>query len=272
MSSELEGRVAIVTGAGRNIGRSIALALAEAGAAVVVNGRANRAAVDAVVSEIESRGGKAVPAMADVSDESAVERMVANESTLSAVAKGYENVTQAMQGVPELAQQAGQQMLQAGASPRDVEPIDTETPAPVPLPQEPARNAPRMRPAPAPQQPRENRTEPQKAEPPKPEPAPTPAVEPPKPEEAPRPPTTLQTMPTTAEGEVERSIHATLQRANTDLNRVDYRTLNADAKNQYDTAKGFIRQANEAIRAKNLLYAKNLADKAAAVAAQLAGR
>ena len=79
-------------------------------------------------------------------------------------------------------------------------------------------------------------------------------------------------MPTTAEGEVERSIHATLQRANTDLNRVDYRTLNADAKNQYDTAKGFIRQANEAIRAKNLLYAKNLADKAAAVAAQLAGR
>ena len=156
--------------------------------------------------------------------------------------------------------------------PRDVEPIDTETPAPVPLPQEPARNAPRMRPAPAPQQPRENRTEPQKAEPPKPEPAPTPAVEPPKPEEAPRPPTTLQTMPTTAEGEVERSIHATLQRANTDLNRVDYRTLNADAKNQYDTAKGFIRQANEAIRAKNLLYAKNLADKAAAVAAQLAGR
>src|SRR5207253_7252224 len=72
---ELAGRVAIITGAGRNIGRSIALALAEAGAAVVVNGRANRAAVDAVVSEIESRGGKAVAGMADVSDESAVERM-----------------------------------------------------------------------------------------------------------------------------------------------------------------------------------------------------
>ena len=155
--------------------------------------------------------------------------------------------------------------------PRDVEPIDTETPAPVPLPQEPARNAPRLRPAPSSQQPRENRTEPPKVEPPKPEPPPA-APEPPKPEEAPRPPTTLQTMPTTAEGEVERSIHATLQRANADLNRVDYRTLNADAKNQYDTAKSIIRQANEAIRAKNLLFAKNLADKAAALAAQLAGR
>ena len=156
--------------------------------------------------------------------------------------------------------------------PRDVEPIDTETPAPVPLPQEPARNAPRLRPAPSTQQPRENRTEPPKIETPKPEPQPPAAAEPPKPEEAPRPPTTLQTMPTTAEGEVERSVHATLRRASADLNRVDYRTLNADARNQYDTAKSIIRQANEAIRAKNLLFAKNLADKAAALAAQLAGR
>jgi 3-oxoacyl-[acyl-carrier protein] reductase len=77
MSGELAGRVAIVTGAGRNIGRAIALALADAGAAVVVNGRANRADVDAVVAEIESRGGKALAAMADVSDEAAVQRMAA---------------------------------------------------------------------------------------------------------------------------------------------------------------------------------------------------
>ena len=48
--------------------------------------------------------------------------------------------------------------------------------------------------------------------------------------------------------------------------------LNADAQTQYDTAKRFIRQAEDALRAKNLVFAKNLADKAAALAAQLAGR
>ena len=75
MTNELAGRVAIVTGAGRNIGRAIALALADAGAAVAVNGRANRTEVDAVVAEIESRGGRALALMADVSDEPAVQRM-----------------------------------------------------------------------------------------------------------------------------------------------------------------------------------------------------
>jgi len=73
--SELSGRVAVVTGAGRNIGRAIALALADAGAAVVVNGRTNREAVDGLVREIEGKGGKALPVIADVTDQPAVERM-----------------------------------------------------------------------------------------------------------------------------------------------------------------------------------------------------
>ncbi len=73
---ELEGRVAVVTGAGRNIGRSIALSLSEAGAAVVVNVRSNRAEADAVVREIEAAGGRALAAIGDVADPAAVARMV----------------------------------------------------------------------------------------------------------------------------------------------------------------------------------------------------
>jgi 3-oxoacyl-[acyl-carrier protein] reductase len=76
--NELSGRVAIVTGAGRNIGRAIALALADAGAAIVVNARANKAEADAVVGDIEAAGGKAVAALGDVMDRTAVDRMVAD--------------------------------------------------------------------------------------------------------------------------------------------------------------------------------------------------
>jgi 3-oxoacyl-[acyl-carrier protein] reductase len=76
-NQDLTGRVAIVTGASRNIGRATAQTLAEAGAAVVVNGHTNRAAADAVVAEIEAKGGKAMAAMADITDQAAVERMVA---------------------------------------------------------------------------------------------------------------------------------------------------------------------------------------------------
>jgi 3-oxoacyl-[acyl-carrier protein] reductase len=76
-SKELAGRVAIVTGSGRNIGRAIALSLAEAGAAVVINARSNREELDHVVREIEARGGRAIAAIADVADPAAVGRMTA---------------------------------------------------------------------------------------------------------------------------------------------------------------------------------------------------
>ena len=72
----LQGRAAIVTGSGRNIGRSIALTLAQRGAAVVVNGSQNRAAVDRVVAEIETGGGRAIGVMADVSQDSSAALLV----------------------------------------------------------------------------------------------------------------------------------------------------------------------------------------------------
>jgi len=74
--SELTGKVAIVTGAGRNIGRAIALALADGGAAVVVNARSNVQEAEAVAGEIERAGGKAFAVTADVADAEAVASMV----------------------------------------------------------------------------------------------------------------------------------------------------------------------------------------------------
>lgn len=56
-AKELEGKVAIVTGASRNIGRSIALSLAAGGAAVAVNSRTSKEDADKVVQEICGAGG-----------------------------------------------------------------------------------------------------------------------------------------------------------------------------------------------------------------------
>jgi 3-oxoacyl-[acyl-carrier protein] reductase len=73
---ELQGRVALVTGAGRNIGRAIALDLASAGAAIAVNARSSRAEADGVAAEIAGGGGAAFVALADVTDSAAVQAMV----------------------------------------------------------------------------------------------------------------------------------------------------------------------------------------------------
>ncbi|HKX11496.1 MAG TPA: SDR family NAD(P)-dependent oxidoreductase [Stellaceae bacterium] len=75
-AQELKGKVALVTGASRNIGRAIVLDLADAAAAVVVNTRTSREAAEAVVREVETRGGQAELAIADVTDEAVVRAMV----------------------------------------------------------------------------------------------------------------------------------------------------------------------------------------------------
>ena len=74
-NNELISKVAIVTGAGRNIGRAIALALAGDGASVVVNVRSNRAEAEAVAREVEARGAKALVHIGDVADAAAVQAM-----------------------------------------------------------------------------------------------------------------------------------------------------------------------------------------------------
>ena len=73
---KLDGKVALVTGSGRNIGRATVLQLAAAGAHVVVNSRTNQAEADAVAQEVRAGGGKALSLLADVSKKDQVDSMV----------------------------------------------------------------------------------------------------------------------------------------------------------------------------------------------------
>jgi 3-oxoacyl-[acyl-carrier protein] reductase len=72
----LGGKVAIVTGASRGIGRAVAVELAKAGAKVVVNYAGNQAAGQQVVDLIQAAGGDAVLVQADVTDAAAVELLL----------------------------------------------------------------------------------------------------------------------------------------------------------------------------------------------------
>ncbi|MCG3102660.1 SDR family NAD(P)-dependent oxidoreductase, partial [Enterobacter sp. DRP3] len=74
--SKLAGKVAIVTGASKGIGAAIAKALADEGAAVVVNYASSKAGADAVVSAITEAGGRAVAVGGDVSKAADAQRIV----------------------------------------------------------------------------------------------------------------------------------------------------------------------------------------------------
>src|SRR2546422_208854 len=73
---KLHGRVALITGASRNIGRATALAFAAEGADLVLNTRANADELEAVAAECRKAGVRAVTVLADVADPAAVESMV----------------------------------------------------------------------------------------------------------------------------------------------------------------------------------------------------
>lgn len=76
-SKPLSGRVALVTGSGRNIGRAIALRLADEGASLVINARSSNQEVQNVVEEIQERGGQAVGCLADITEEADVKALIA---------------------------------------------------------------------------------------------------------------------------------------------------------------------------------------------------
>ncbi len=93
----------------------------------------------------------------------------------------------------------------------------------------------------------------------------TPPSSPPAP--APSAPTPLQAAPN--QGELEQQARALKDAAEKALERIDYKALGADARAQYDTAKRFLKQADDALKAKNIVYAWQLADKANTIATLL---
>src|SRR5256712_7790799 len=75
MSKKLEGKVAVVTGASKGIGASIAKTLAEEGASVIVNYSSSKQDAERVVAEISARGGRAIAVQGDVSKPARIERL-----------------------------------------------------------------------------------------------------------------------------------------------------------------------------------------------------
>jgi hypothetical protein len=113
-----------------------------------------------------------------------------------------------------------------------------------------------------------SRQEPRPADLPKTEPptdAPHPSEEGSATEQAP----ILQLVPSAESNATEQAIRHLLTRATQDLGRVDYGALSPDAKVQYDTAKRFMVLADQAIKDRNFIFARTLADKAAVIAGVL---
>jgi hypothetical protein len=169
-----------------------------------------------------------------------------------------------------LAVSAGCAKAQAGPAPSmptlappDVPPrVIAEYEPDPPLPSEPVSAeavTPALRPARPPRREPARPAETASEDPPAPAPAAVPIV----------PPPALALQMPAASAKADQSIRTLLARAARDLLRVDYRQLDADRRAQYDTAKGFMQQAEDALKARNVMYAGKLADKAATLATAL---
>jgi hypothetical protein len=132
-----------------------------------------------------------------------------------------------------------------------VDPVPTVDPSPaeIALAPPPARTPPRAVTRPEPVKPEPLRSEPER-------PAASGAA------------LTLKPAPGVA-AQTENSIRSLLERATRNLQRVNYAALNADGRAQFDTARRFMQQADEALKAGNLAFASKLADKAATMASVL---
>jgi hypothetical protein len=136
--------------------------------------------------------------------------------------------------------------------PPDPEPVQPQAPVPDPEPksQTPARRVVAARP--------DTKVDPARVVEPSGPPAPPPAA-------------LQQALPGTP-AEATRRVNEQLAQAVADLGRVNVKALSADAKSQYDTASRFIAQAQQALKEGNLVFAAKVAEKAAGLAASLAGR
>jgi len=139
------------------------------------------------------------------------------------------------------------------------EPIPVQTPPPEIADTEPPKPAPR------PPAQRRPPTPPAEAARPEPEPPPAPAAP------APEPARELRAASPAADAAAERQVRDLLLRASRALMKVDYRKLSNEGRSQYDQAKRFAEQADEALKERNFVFASTLADKAAVLASQLGG-
>jgi len=78
MTDAFAGKVVLITGGARNLGRAMGVAFAERGASVAINARASGPALKETIAAIEAAGGKAMACLGDVTDRAAVDKMVAD--------------------------------------------------------------------------------------------------------------------------------------------------------------------------------------------------